>query len=178
MRELIARSEIPQLREACPRYSVHVVPGLAVTGRPYAIMLFHPTLMELADEVIAAEGRGVRIIASVEPYRRLLFEALYPDVLIIDDSEMVSLPDLIDGFRGRKRIRFTDLEKRTLDELPYGLCSKELSKRLGISERSVRRTKQKLMMKTGLLSSEQLLIYALVQGEISTRSSSRSVDRG
>ena len=88
----------------------------------------------------------------------------------MDDSETMH-PSLIFSSRKRKEIRFTEKEKRTLSELPYGLSAKELSQRLGISERSVRRMKERLMRKTGLVSSEQLLVYALLSGEISTRSS-------
>ena len=160
------------LREKCIGYSVRIVPGHEIVGKPSAIILYHPTLGELLEEsrIIAAKCPEAVLAAVVEPFRRLLVEAAFPDAVVMDDSETIQ-PSLIFSSRKRKEIRFTEKEKRTLSELPYGLSAKELSQRLGISERSVRRMKERLMRKTGLVSSEQLLVYALLSGEISTRSS-------
>ena len=45
------------------------------------------------------------------------------------------------------------------------------SKMLGMTERQIRRIKEHIMAKTGLVSSEQLLVYSLLRCELSTRSS-------
>ena len=97
-----------------------------------------------------------------------------PSAVILDDSERIGKEDL--RCREEKKIRFTEKEKRTLMELPYGLCNKELSKRLGVTERSVRRMKEQLMKKTGLVSSHQLMVYALFSSEINNHSSSHNED--
>ena len=178
MKEIIARTEIPALRESCPGYRVNVVSGHEIRGNPDAVVVLHPTFGDMLDEerAIADSGSKATLVAIVEPFRRLLFEAVFPSAVILDDSERIGKEDL--RCREEKKIRFTEKEKRTLKELPYGLCSKELAARLGVSERSVRRMKERLMRKTGLVSSEQLMIYALVAVEISTRSSSHSADTG
>lgn len=58
---------------------------------------------------------------------------------------------------------FTSLEVRLLDLLSYGLCTKELCISLDKSERSIRRIKTKLLEKTGLFSTQQLVAYSLAR---------------
>lgn len=58
---------------------------------------------------------------------------------------------------------FTALEVKLLDLLSYGLCTKELCISLDKSERSIRRIKTKLLEKTGLFSTQQLVAYSLAR---------------
>ncbi len=174
MKEIIIRSEIPMLSENGAEYRIRKLSGHEISGEPSLVIIHHPTLWDMLaeTEAIRESRRGVQLAAIVEPFRRLLFEALFPAAVILDDGDDVRPDKLLHPFPQRKEIRFTEKEKRTLREMQYGLCSKELSVRLGITERSVRRVKEKLMRKTGLVSSEQLMIYAL----LSTRNSSHSAD--
>ena len=171
MKEIIFRDYHQFLSEPGPEYSVRVLPGRAVIGRPYAIVLPYPTIGDIVCEMLSDDEKGVEplIIAIAEPFRKALLEAAFPSIAVIDRSGELS--SALSSHKERKEIRFTESEKRMLRELPFGPCSKELSLRLGISERSVRRAKERLMRKTGLLSSGQLMIYALLSLDISIRSS-------
>ena len=139
MKEIIFRDYHQFLSEPGPEYSVRVLPGRAVIGRPYAIVLPYPTIGDIVCEMLSDDEKGVEplIIAIAEPFRKALLEAAFPSIAVIDRS----------------------------GELSSALL------RLGISERSVRRAKERLMRKTGLLSSGQLMIYALLSLDISIRSS-------
>ena len=55
------------------------------------------------------------------------------------------------------------------------MSNKELSERMGRSERTIRRIKESLFLKTGLVSSEQLLLYTLYR--LNNRSSSHTLDK-
>ena len=177
MKEIIARTDFPQFHEFCPEYSVKVLPERSIVGSPAALVLFRPTLVDMLEEHRACLEKGVEpvTVAIVEPFRRLLFEAAFPYARIIDEGDKIDMERLLE-WKSEKRIRLTDKERRTLKELPYGLCCKELAQRLGVSERTVRRTKERLLHKTGLLTTGQLMIYALVSEEINSRSSSRISD--
>ncbi len=179
MKEIIVREDFPSLGELCPEYNVRVLPGRSFVGSPFALILFHPTLVDMIEERKACQEKGIDplTVAIVEPFRRLLFEAAFPYACIIDEGDKLN-PVMLSRKNREKQIRLTDKEKRTLMELPYGLCCKELALRLGVSERTVRRMKEKLLRKTGLLTTGQLMIYALVSEEINSRSSSRNVDKG
>ena len=177
MKEIIARSEIPELRKQCPGYRVKVVESHDIEGFPSAIVMYKPEIEEIIDEVnmISSGSCNARLVIIAERYRRVLLEALFPSAVVIDSIQEFN-PETLRYCEKKKKIRFTDNEKRTLSELPYGLTAKELAVRLGVSERSVRRTKSNLLRKTGLLSSGQLMVYALLSRRISTRSSSHTLD--
>lgn len=171
MKEIIVRSELPFLLESCSGYNVSIVHGHEIEGKPAAVVMHHPTIGDIIAEEKAIEesGNDALLIAIVEPFRRLLLEAVFPDAVFLDDKDHLE-PSVFQRSE-KKKVRFTENEKRTLCELPYGLSSKELSLRLGLSERTIRRLKERLMNKLSLVSSEQLLIYALISYEINTRSS-------
>ena len=58
------------LREKCIGYSVRIVPGHEIVGKPSAIILYHPTLGELLEEsrIIAAKCPEAVLAAVVEPF--------------------------------------------------------------------------------------------------------------
>ena len=174
MMRIITRQDIPMLREFSPEYSIRVQKGSNIDENATALLLFHPTLWEMTEENNALKDSDIILVAIVEEFRHLLYEAVFPDAVILDDGEVLT-PEILRKTK-RKEIRFTEKEKRTLMELPYGLCNKELSKRLGVTERSVRRMKEQLMKKTGLVSSHQLMVYALFSSEINNHSSSHNED--
>ena len=178
MREIILRSDELCLSEYTPGYRVRRAERGEISGNPSAIILYHPTIGEILEEEKAIEqhGRSVLLAIVAEKYRKILLEAVFPDAVVLDAITDSSIPFIFNGKR-KKKIRFTDNEKRTLSELPYGLTAKELAVRLGVSERSVRRTKSNLLRKTGLLSSGQLMVYALLSRRISNRSSSHTLDK-
>ena len=174
VKEIIARTDNPVLREICPEYRIRVLRTHETDSNAIALVLFHPTIWEMMEEERIAAEHGIVLVAVVEEFRHILYEALFPAAFILDDGDVLT-PEILRN-KSRKEIRFTEKEKRTLQELPYGLCSKELAVRLGVTERSVRRMKESLMRKTGLVSTSQLMIYALFLSRISNHSSSHSVD--
>ena len=179
MKEILSRSYHPYLSEAGKEYRVRILPGEGIIGSPSVIVLPYPTLGDIIIEKLAEREKGVEpmIVAIAEPFRRLLIEAAFPDVIVIDSTEEASaFRRAVEAGPRKRKIRFTEMEKRILRELPFGLCGKEIAQRLGVSERSVRRMKERLMQKTGLVSTGQLMIYALLSADISTRSSSRISD--
>lgn len=177
MREIILRTDIPSLREYSPGYKVRELSGHVIEGKPSAIVMFQPSIGEIIEEIRAIEKSGFDIVLAIiaEEYRRAFLEAVFPDANVLDGNN-ITIPMLF-NHKNRRKIRFTDEEKRILHELAYGLSGKELSLRLGMSERSVRRMKEKLMRKTGLLSSGQLMLYALLEAELNTRSSLHILDK-
>ena len=179
MKEILSRSYHPYLSEAGKEYRVRILPGDGIIGSPSVIVLPYPTLGDIIIEKLAEREKGVdpMIVAIAEPFRRLLIEAAFPDVIVIDSTgDASAFRSAVEAGPRKRKIRFTEMEKRILRELPFGLCGKEIAQRLGVSERSVRRMKERLMQKTGLVSSGQLMIYALLSADISTRSSSRISD--
>ena len=126
------------------------------------------------------KGRKILRIAIAEPYRELLFQAIFPSLYVINPHSSSAHSDLcsaLSGERCERRIRFTDSEKRILDEIQFGLTDKELSLRLSYSLRKVRRLKSTILSKTGLVASSQLSVYAFILSELNTRSSSNTLDK-
>ena len=145
-----------------------------------AILLVNPTLKTLIDDDMKLKGRKILRIAIAEPYRELLFQAIFPSLYVINPHSSSAHSDLcsaLSGERCERRIRFTDSEKRILDEIQFGLTDKELSLRLSYSLRKVRRLKSTILSKTGLVSSSQLSVYAFILSELNTRSSSNTLDK-
>lgn len=128
-----------------------------------AYLMNHPDYNSLE---LGMELPYKRIVAIVESSRLQLYKALFKTVWFIsdqcDDLKM-EIENSLDG-RLVSNIddNFTNSEKRLLDILCYGVSTKEICKELGMSDRSVRRLKNRLYEKTGLKSSQQLSIYALM----------------
>lgn len=72
------------------------------------------------------------------------------------------LPASTIGMEMKKKPEFSVLERRLLHCLTYGFSTKELCQALEKSERSIRRIKNRLLEKTGLFSSQQLTVYAIL----------------
>ena len=179
MKRIVVRrwnTVFPELCEANPGYSVTLLPPCVFIGRADALILEKPSIGEIISESTAAAERDAEtdVIVFAEPYRKAMLEALFPSVTVADAADMNDagklLPYFIQGGKRCDEIVFSEREERFLRELPYGLSNGELSLRLGMSERSVRRMKEKLLARTGLLSSGQLMLYAALRG-IRTRSS-------
>ena len=181
MRNVIIRAWHPLIGALADDCTIRLCPPFSYPPDAAAIVLVSPSLQDLRDEVAAAAECGMDIPFAVisEPYRRLLLEAVFPSVSVVDASSGRAEEDLRAASGRIRRYRkpsFTEREESFLRELPYGLCGKEISSRLGITERSVRRLKERLMAKTGLVSASQLMIYSAFRDPVSTRSSSHSAD--
>ena len=88
MKEILSRSYHPYLSEAGKEYRVRILPGEGIIGSPSVIVLPYPTLGDIIIEKLAEREKGVdpMIVAIAEPFRRLLIEAAFPDVIVIDST--------------------------------------------------------------------------------------------
>ncbi len=97
------------------------------------------------------------LVIFTENFRIAFIESLFPGAIVVSGERYVS-----DKERNSKSPEFTKREELFLKELGYGLSTKELCQKMVMSERSVRRMKEKLLEKTGLFSSQQLGLYSLL----------------
>ena len=122
-------------------------------------------LMDIRDE-LRMHDLDIPIYVITNPFRQQFLHSLVPTIEVISDEnspeeiaaiidEDISKPEV------ERKANFTNKEKQVLEEIGYGLCDKEICASLGMSERTVRRYKTKLLAKTGLMSSGQLALYAL-----------------
>ena len=122
-------------------------------------------LMDIRDE-LKSRKLDIPIYVITNPFRQQFLHSLVPTIEVISDEkspeEIAEMIDEgIDNRKVEKEAVFTRKEKQVLEEIGYGLCTKEICATLGMSERTVRRYKTKLLAKTGLMSSGQLALYAL-----------------
>ena len=122
-------------------------------------------LMDIRDE-LKSRQLDIPIYVITNPFRQQFLHSLVPTVEVIsDENSPEEIAAIIEeGIENRKveqEAIFTRKEKQVLEEIGYGLCTKEICVTLGMSERTVRRYKTKLLAKTGLMSSGQLALYAL-----------------
>ena len=140
-----------------------------------AILIADDNLLDTVRLTISfAECGWKNIVVLSDLYRSQILESLLRERAKI----VTDLHFKIDAFE-KKNLQpaFTPLEAKLLDLLSYGLCTKELCLSLDKSERSIRRIKTKLLEKTGLFSTQQLVAYSLARG-IRIQRSSHSGDTG
>lgn len=110
------------------------------------------------------------IIALVSRSRMDILKAMFNDISVFDISEFNSIDEFITRYESLKsdstklEYDFTPKEEMFLSELAYGMSMKEMKYELMMSERSIRRIKEKLLSKTGLSSTQQLAIFASNKG--------------
>ena len=175
---VMLRKEMPELRGFLEGrgYKTSVMPGLSLQGFPQALLLVSPSIVDISSELaaISQAERAVRLVVIVEEGEAFLVSTLFPDATVLIRTSRTLRDDIIRGLSGRRAMKdkaplLTDPEKRLLHMLSFGVSNKELARRLERSERTVRRIKESLYEKTGLVSSEQLMLYSLFR--LNTRSS-------
>lgn len=135
------------------------------------VYMEHPSINEMleADGILDEIMLDVPIFVLASRFRETLAKAVVPRVVLIDDGansdEVVSMLERHAGCGGKAKRVFTRKEREVLEAMGYGLCNKEICQCLSISDRTVRRYKTKLLEKTGLLSTEQLCLFALICAE-------------
>ena len=82
------------LRELSPEYSIRVQKGSNIDENATALLLFHPTLWEMTEENNALKDSDIILVAIVEEFRHLLYEAVFPDAVILDDGEVLT-PEIL-----------------------------------------------------------------------------------
>lgn len=155
-------------------YSVCVMPSYVYYGAPVALILFFPTFDEIRKEADEITFNGLDTVLIVITEKRLcyLIERLFPESFIVALDPSFSIKELMMSIQVRveKETPFlTEREERVMKEVGFGMSNKEIAQRMNKSERQVRRIKESIFNKTGLVSSEQLMLYYLYR--INTRSS-------
>ena len=173
MNEILLRGDYPYREKLREKFSVSILPRCVYVGSPSAVVLDSATPVEILDELHAMKDSGIsaHLVAVEDMGTEALLISAFPEVRLIfrsADTARDIEKALLSEERREGIIHFTERETALLHQLSYGMSNKELSIRLGISERSVRRIKTGIYRKTGLLCSEQLAIFSTVR--ISTRS--------
>lgn len=159
-------------------YPVMTMPEDVYVGSPVAVVLLNPMLDEIRSEFEAIRlcGSATRVLVITDSRHGYLISKIFPEAYVICGDDGALCSSIEKAIIGKAREpgavpRLTASERHLLHEIGYGMSNKELAARMNRSERTIRRIKESLLMKTGLVSSEQLLLYALYR--INSRSSSR-----
>lgn len=107
-----------------------------------------------------------RTIVKTKAYQENLIQSLFPWVEFISSSTVL----LSDIYQGRATYTYemqpkelTKKEKMMLFPLSYGMSDKEVAHFMGVSRRTVVRTKQRVIEKSGLISSSQLAVFSALK---------------
>lgn len=133
------------------------------------LLLNNPSIIEIKAELKNIEHNHFicRIIAIVPETHMILLNTLFEDIILICDKKLKQIEDIISNHNTKteaRKISFTLQEEMFLKEIAFGLNNKEIAYELTLSDRSVRRIKEKLLSKTGLSSTQQLTLYAINKG--------------
>ena len=78
-----------------------------------ALLLVNPTLKTLIDDDMKLKGRKILRIAIAEPYRELLFQAIFPSLYVINPHSSSAHSDLCSALSGERvshrMMLFTDI---------------------------------------------------------------------
>lgn len=130
---------------------------------PDVLILLDPTPLEFACDyrLLKKINKKGRFIVIAERTCSAVFKAFLPDLIFVDNRESFDKNLLIsDSIPYKSDYEFTALELDFLSRLSLGLNLQEIADSLSLTERSVRRVKEKLLKKTNLFSLQQLLIYS------------------
>ena len=170
-KNVFLRGEYPYI-EALQRrglWRVDVLPLCCYTSRPYAVILDSPSPDDLMDEIERASIYGFmpNIIAVCDRYMDISLRAFCPHAVSVlrDDGADGIIAALCGSRRGS--ISFTDRELDLIRLMMKGPSNKELSLSMSVSERTVRRIKEGIFRKTGLVSGEQLAVFSVYTDQYS-----------
>lgn len=128
-----------------------------------AYLMNHPDIKDLDNGM---KMPFKKLLAIVEKSRLPLYSALYDKVFFISDeceNLKLEIENLIShGSKKKTVFSFTDTERKVLRVLSFGASTQDISDELYMTERSIRRIKEKLLKKTGLKNSIQLSLYAFI----------------
>ena len=133
------------------------------------LLLFKPSLIEIKSELQNIERHKCNciIVAIVPETHMLLLKNLYREVIVINECKLNEIENILRNHSNsyeKEKISFSYKEELFLREVAYGLNNKEIAYELMLSDRSVRRIKEKLLSKTGLSNTQQLMLYAINKG--------------
>ena len=133
------------------------------------IILFKPSLIEIRDELSNLKNKKCKcnLVVIVPETHMLLLKNLYRELILINECNIDLAESILRNdseMRINENISFSSKEELFLREIAYGLNNKEIAYELMLSDRSVRRIKEKLLSKTGLSNTQQLMLYAINKG--------------
>lgn len=107
-----------------------------------------------------------RTVVSTASYQENIIQSLFPWVEFISSCSVL-LSDIYSG-RGTysynsRHEELSKREKLMLSPLSYGMSDKEVAHFLGVSQRTVVRTKQRVIEKSGLISPSQLAVFSALK---------------
>lgn len=138
------------------------------------LILSTENLFSIVDDIIRLRSLNplARIVVAPQYYQENLITALFPYVEFTKKGRVL-LSDIYSGSatytHTQIRLALTKREKKFLMPFSYGMSDKEVSISLGVSLRTVVRTKQRLIEKTGLLSTSQLSVFSVLQSWIAQK---------
>ena len=142
---------------------IDIVPPCCYTRRTDAVVIDSPTADELMDEIERAGMQicSPRIVAVCDRYASLALRAFCRcAVSVCRDDGAEGVAAAIAG-RRNESIDLSQREIELIRQMRKGPSNKELSLSLSVSERTVRRIKESVFRKTGLVSGEQLAVFSV-----------------
>ncbi len=140
---------------------------------PDVVILLNPTPLELACDfrLLKKLNENGRFIVIGDIASRAVFKAFISDLIFLDNRNSFDKKILhCNASQAINDYEFSSLELDFISKLSLGLNIQEIAYSLGITERSVRRVKEKLLKKTNLFSLQQLLIYSAMNEIINIHS--------
>ena len=129
------------------------------------VILSSSNLFRLVEDIVVSRRLNpvCRIVVFPLPFQENLIVSLFPFVEFVK-SPKVTLEEIYSE-RGTYRHdtvirRLSEREKKILTPLSYGMSDKETAEVLGVSRRTVVRTKQRVIEKKGLVSTGQLSVFS------------------
>lgn len=171
-KKILIRGNFPGLvQNRCLDYIYELSPPGEELFPADIYILSSTPILRLAGEILHSRRLNPisRIVVLPSPYEENLLSSLFPFIEFISPGSVL----LSDVFYGRATYRseclrkaLSERENKILSPLSYGMSDKEIAFVLGISERTVVRTKQRVISKAGLISSGQLSIFSALMSWI------------
>ncbi len=171
-KKIVIRGNFPLLTPDRGLDYVHFFsqPGETMEAADIYILSSTP-ILRLAGDVLSARRLNPlsRVVVLPSPYEENLLSALFPFVEFLLPGSVL-LSEVYSGkgtyHNDSMRRSLSERERKILPPLSYGMSDKEIAFVLGISERTVVRTKQRVIAKAGLISSGQLSIFSALMSWI------------
>ncbi len=171
-KKIIIRGNFPGLEsDRCLDYIHSFSPPGEELAEADIYILSSTPILRLAGEILSSRRLNPisRIIVLPSPYEENLLSSLFPFLEFIKPGKVL-LSDVVSGKKTYRsecmRHSLSERENKILPPLSYGMSDKEIALVLGISERTVVRTKQRVISKAGLISSGQLSIFSALMSWI------------
>lgn len=130
---------------------------------PDVLILLNPSPLEFACDyhLLKRINEKGRFIVIGDRTCKAVFDAFMSDLIFVEDISTFDKNMILKEVNQQMHdYEFSSLEFGFLSKLSLGLNLQEIGDSLGLTERSIRRIKEKLLKKTNLFSLQQLIIYS------------------